>query len=104
MGSQTATNRVSQASNRWSAPVGVASFWPAMPVIVIRPWEDKAHGMDREVILLELGNYCGQNNSKPPIWEWFIEPILIWLLVWNFLFFHILRIIIPVDFHIFQMG
>ena len=35
------------------------------------------------------------------------KGFMIWLVVWNFgtfLFFHILGIIIPTDFHIFQRG
>ena len=42
---------------------------------------------------------------------WFEAPFLIsntgdifWLVVWNMIFFHILGIIIPTDFHIFQRG
>ena len=31
------------------------------------------------------------------------HPIKIWLVVWN-IFFHILGIITPTDFHIFQKG
>jgi hypothetical protein len=25
--------------------------------------------------ILTATNYCGKNNNKPPIWEWFIPPI-----------------------------
>ena len=37
-------------------------------------------------------------------WRFIAKKIINWLVVWNIFFFHILGIIIPTDFHIFQRG